>query len=219
MVGLISAPRHAYDGCGEGAGIGASVGFDVGTCEKSNGDHRRALPESELCAVRCAYAVRRPSMRRRSPMTQAMYRSQERRAVSAPTRSAARLFAGATCDGLTRRLAWFLRRDTHRTAEETAPGTGRSWACSSGCTTCADDKVAKRPHAPRNGPAKFKSICGLRDMRLRRRRVHRRCRGARRRNVRRDLVARHRRRGLREHNVNTWRREAFLAVRRAAFSL
>ena len=80
MVGLISAPKHAYDGCGEGAGTGASVGFDVGTCEKSNGDHRRALPESELCAVRCAYAVRRPSTRRRSPMTQAMYRSQERRA-------------------------------------------------------------------------------------------------------------------------------------------
>ena len=80
MIGLISAPRHAYDGCGEGAGTGASVGFDVGTCEKSNGDHRRALPESELCAVRCAYAVRRPSTRRRSPMTQAMYRSQERRA-------------------------------------------------------------------------------------------------------------------------------------------
>ena len=77
---MISAPRHAYDGCGEGAGTGASVGFDVGTCEKSNGDHRRALPESELCAVRCAYAVRRSSTRRRSPMTQAMYRSQERRA-------------------------------------------------------------------------------------------------------------------------------------------
>ena len=119
MVGLISAPKHAYDGCGEGAGTGASVGFDVGTCEKSNGDHRRALPESELCAVRCAYAVRRPSTRRRSPMTQAMYRS------------------------------WFLHRDTHTTAEGSGPGTARSWACSSGCTTCADDKVAKRPHATR----------------------------------------------------------------------
>ena len=164
MIGLISAPRHAYDGCGEGAGTGASVGFDVGTCEKSNGDHRRALPESELCAVRCAYAVRRSSTRRRSPMTQAMYRS------------------------------WFLHRDTHTTAEGSGPGTARSWACSSGCTTCADEKVAKRPHATRNGHVKFKSIFGLRDMRLRRRREDRRCRGARRRNIRRDLVGRHARR-------------------------
>ena len=113
--------------------MGALVGFDVGTCEKSNGDHRRALPESELCAVRCAYAVRRPSTRRRSPMTQAMYRS------------------------------WFLHRDTHTTAEGSGPGTARSWACSSGCTTCADDKVAKRPHATRrlaDGQAKFKFVFG-----------------------------------------------------------
>ena len=117
--------------------------------------------------------------------------------VSAPTRSAARLVAGAMCDGLTRRSAWFLHRDMRTRAGETAPGTGRSWACSSGCTTCADDKVAKRPHATRrlaDGHAKFKSIFGLRDMRLRRRRVHRRCRGPRRRNVSRDLVARHARR-------------------------
>ena len=80
--------------------------------------------------------------------------------VSAPTRSAARLFAGATCDGLTRRSAWFLHRDMRTRAGETAPGTGRSWVCSSGCTTCADDKVAKRPHATRNGPAKFKFVFG-----------------------------------------------------------
>ena len=72
-----------------------------------------------IIGVRCAYAVRRPSTRRRSPMTQAMYRS------------------------------WFLHRDTHTTAEGSGPGTARSWACSSGCTTCADDKVAKRPHATR----------------------------------------------------------------------
>ena len=75
--GRVGFDVGTYEGCGEGAGIGAFVGFDVGTCEKSNGDHRRALPESELCAVPCAYAVRRPSTRRRSPMTQAMYRSQE----------------------------------------------------------------------------------------------------------------------------------------------
>ena len=131
--GRVGFDVGTYEGCGEGAGIGALVGFDVGTCEKSNGDHRRALPESELCAVRCAYAVRRPSTRRRSPMTQAMYRS------------------------------WFLHRDTHTTAEGSGPGTARSWACSSGCTTCADDKVAKRPHATRrlaDGHAKFKFVFG-----------------------------------------------------------
>mgnify|MGYP004059582115 CR=1 FL=1 len=114
--------------------------------------------------------------------------------VSAPTRSAARLFAGATCDGLTRRSAWFLHRDMRTRAGETAPGTGRSWACSSGCTTCADDKVAKRPHATRNGPAKIQVRFRLGARRLRRRREDRRCRGARRRNIRRDLVGRHARR-------------------------
>ena len=49
---------------------------------------------------------------------------------------------------------------TRTKAAARAPGTGRSWACSSGCTTCADDKVAKRPHATRNGPAKLKFVFG-----------------------------------------------------------
>ena len=52
---------------------------------------------------------------------------------------------------------------TRTKAAARARGTERSWACSSGCTTCADDKVAKRPHATRrlaDGQAKFKFVFG-----------------------------------------------------------
>ena len=165
MIGLISAPRHAYDGCGEGAGIGASVGFDVGTCEKSNGDHRRALPESELCAVPCAYAVRRPSTRRRSPMTQAMYRSQEHRAQCLLPRDLQSVLS------LARRAMVSLE--------------GRRGFCTA---TCVRGLGRRRRERGVRGLAR-------RDVRrLRRRRVHRACRRARRRNIRRDLVARHARR-------------------------
>ena len=56
---LWTAGSH-YDGCGEGAGTGASVGFDVGTCEKSNGDHRRYPRASCVpCGARMSSAGRR----------------------------------------------------------------------------------------------------------------------------------------------------------------